>query len=92
MKALKYRGDQELIEEGVDALYERLGPADARRFITLTHSAQDDSVQRHRRWQDNLDTEKFIKQVRRLHRQSRIGRHLRSKAPARSPRKSTEVR
>jgi hypothetical protein len=46
----------EMIKRGVKALYKELGPVDARRFITLANEIpRENSVARHRKWQQNLD-------------------------------------
>jgi hypothetical protein len=54
----------EMIERGMNALYKELGPVETRRFITTVHDMpHDDSVKRHRRWQENLDEKAFVKSI-----------------------------
>jgi len=51
MKMIKGLAQQEVIERGINALYKELGPAEARRFIALTHpKRREDSVIRHRKY------------------------------------------
>ena len=63
MKAPKYLDQKTVIERGVKALHRELGPVEARRFIALAKHKEEDSVTRHRKWQDSLDTEEFIAQI-----------------------------
>jgi hypothetical protein len=65
MKMIRGMDNQEVIERGVDALYKELGPAEARRFIALTHPQhRGDSVLKHRKWQASINTDQFIKEMR----------------------------
>ena len=63
MKTAKYLDEKIVVERGVKALHRELGPVEARRFIALARHKHEDSVTRHRKWQENLDTEKFIDQI-----------------------------
>ncbi|MBD3315194.1 MAG: hypothetical protein GF344_05360 [Chitinivibrionales bacterium] len=72
MKKLKALDQHEVIERGVDALYKELGPAEARRFIALTHpSRREDSVARHRRWQASLKKDDFFNTMRKEYRKAK---------------------
>ena len=72
MKMIKGMEQREVIERGVDALYKELGPAEARRFIALTHSRHHEgSVARHRRWQASLNKEDFFREMREAHAKAR---------------------
>ena len=72
MKKIKGLDRHEVIERGIGALYKELGPAEARRFISLTHpSHREDSVARHRRWQASLDRDEFFIRMREAYVQAR---------------------
>lgn len=62
MKA-KYMDEKKMIERGIKALHRELGPVEARRFIALASRKHEDSVTRHRKWQNRLDTEEFITDI-----------------------------
>jgi len=65
MKMIKGLAQQEVIERGINALYKELGPAEARRFIALTHpKRREDSVIRHRKYQAVLDKEDFFRRMK----------------------------
>ncbi len=66
MKVAQYMDDKMLIEKGVDALLEKLGPIDAIRFFNLSKSARIDSVKWHRDWQSKLDRNQFYDEVFRI--------------------------
>ena len=63
MKAAKYLDEKKLIERGVKALHRELKPVEARRFIAMASHKREDSVSRHRKWQEGLDEEEFICQI-----------------------------
>ena len=62
MTSLQYLSEDELIQNGLEALMKALGPIETTRFLTLP-PPRIESVQRHRRWQATLDQEAFFKQV-----------------------------
>jgi hypothetical protein len=65
MKMIKGMEQQEILTQGIKALYDKLGPAEARRFIALTQSRnREDSVTRHCKWQEGLDKNEFLSQMR----------------------------
>ena len=63
MKAVKYLDEKKVIERGVKALHRELGPVEARRFIAMASHKHEDSVSRHRKWQDSLDPEEFVRSI-----------------------------
>lgn len=63
MKAIKTLDDEKVIEKGMHALHQALGPAGTRRFITLARPRGEDSVARHRKWQEKLDKDEFFNKV-----------------------------
>ena len=63
MKAVKSLNDEEVIGKGINALHRVLGPAGTRRFMNMTRSKNEDSVTRHRKWQDELDKDVFFDKV-----------------------------
>ena len=63
MTSLHYLSEDELIQNGLEALMKALGPIETTRFLTLPHPPRMESVQRHRRWQATLDQEAFFNQV-----------------------------
>jgi hypothetical protein len=72
MKMIKGMEQREVIERGINALYKELGPAEARRFIALTHNqVHEDSVIRHRKWQAKLNKEDFFAEMRTAHLKTR---------------------
>ncbi len=63
VKAAKYPDEKKVIEPGVKALHREPGPVEASRFIAMASHKHKDSVTRHRKWQENLDTEKCIDRI-----------------------------
>jgi hypothetical protein len=63
VKALKAMDDDKVIEKGMHALHQALGPTGTRRFITLARPRGEDSVTRHRKWQEKLDKDVFFDKV-----------------------------
>jgi hypothetical protein len=63
MKAAKYIDEKNLIERGIKALHHELGPVEARRFLALASRKHEDSVTRHRKWQQSLDTDQFVRDI-----------------------------
>jgi hypothetical protein len=58
-----YLDEKKVIERGVKALHRELGPVEARRFIAMASHKHEDSVSRHRKWQEGLEPEKFISRI-----------------------------
>lgn len=63
MSTVRYLTEEELVEQGLKALMDALGPVEAMRFLTLPRPRRLESVQRHRQWQATLDQQKFFDQV-----------------------------
>lgn len=63
MKSSHVLDENMLVERGVDVLIKKLGPVDARRFISMTVNRRLESVKRHRNWQSNLDKTKFFNEM-----------------------------
>ena len=63
MKTKRYLPDEVLIERGVTALMDALGPVETTRFLNLRRSRRMESVRRHRRWQASLEPKEFFDSV-----------------------------
>lgn len=63
MTTTRYLTDEELIERALKALMQSLGPVETMRFLGIRRTGRLDSVQRHRRWQKNLEPQAFFDQV-----------------------------
>jgi len=55
--------EKELVQRGLEALMNALGPVEASRFLTLPHARRLESIKRHRQWQATLDHAQFLDQV-----------------------------
>ena len=55
--------EEDLIERGLEALMQALGPVETMRFLTLSQSKRLESVKRHQQWQATLNQEEFFDQV-----------------------------
>jgi hypothetical protein len=63
MKQRKFLSDEQLVEQAINALMDKLGPVETTRFLSLPAKKRVDSVKRHRRWQATLDKERFFDEV-----------------------------
>jgi hypothetical protein len=63
MNPTRYLSEEELIERGLEALMATLGPVEAMRFLTLPRPHRLESVERHQKWQANLDQEQSFDQI-----------------------------
>ncbi|MBI3193581.1 MAG: hypothetical protein HYZ34_03815 [Ignavibacteriae bacterium] len=63
MKIHTYLPEEQLFEKAVTLLIDKLGPAETRRFLSITKPKRMESVKRHRLWQSNLDEEKFLEEM-----------------------------
>ncbi len=63
MKPVEYLPEDELVERGLEALMQALGPIEATRFLALPRGRRLESVKRHRQWQATLDRQQFFDQV-----------------------------
>ena len=63
MSVARYIPEDELIERALRALTDALGPVEAMRFLNLPRSSREESVMRHRQWQDSLEQRQFFDDV-----------------------------
>ena len=63
MKACHVLDENVLVQRGVSVLIKKLGAVDAKRFLSLAVNRREDSVKRHRRWQNGLDEKVFYNDV-----------------------------
>lgn len=63
MKTSQFIDEDELIEQAISVLMEKLGPVGTKRFLTMSTPKRIDSVIRHRKWQATLDKDHFFDQV-----------------------------
>ncbi len=63
MTMLRSLDDKELIERGIRILFKELGHAEATRFLSMPREMREDSVERHRKWQDGLDKDLFFDEM-----------------------------
>jgi hypothetical protein len=63
MTMIKNIKDKDLIEKGTKILFKELGYADAIRFLSLPRDEREESVKRHRKWQESLDKNYFFEEV-----------------------------
>jgi hypothetical protein len=63
MKAERYLDEESTIKKGVDALVKELGPVEAMRFLSIPRGRRQESVKRHRKWQNALDKKRFFDEV-----------------------------
>jgi hypothetical protein len=63
MKVSTFMNEDQLITVAIEALLEKLGPVETNRFLTLPQKKRIESVQRHQRWQSQLDKQTFFDKV-----------------------------
>lgn len=63
MTMLKDIKDKDLIEKGTKILFRELGYTDAIRFLAIPRDLREESVKRHRKWQEGLDKDVFFNEV-----------------------------
>ena len=63
MREHTYLQEEEMVQRAIAALMEALGPVETVRFLTLPRRQRLDSVTRHRRWQESLDSGRFFDEV-----------------------------
>jgi uncharacterized protein YcgL (UPF0745 family) len=63
MNQTRYLTEEELIDRALQALMDSLGPVETMRFLNLPRPRRLESVQRHRRWQAQLEKQHFFDQV-----------------------------
>ncbi|WP_420209078.1 hypothetical protein [Candidatus Electronema sp. JC] len=52
-----------MIKQAAELLFEKLGEVEAFRFFALPQKERQDSVTRHRHWQESLDKDAFFREV-----------------------------
>lgn len=60
---LKHTDEKVLLEKGTKILFKELGYTDALRFLSIPRDVREESVQRHRKWQDGLEKDTFFDEV-----------------------------
>ena len=63
MKITKEIPEKELIEKGTEILFKELGYVNAIRFLSMPRDKREESVERHRKWQESLDQKEFFDNV-----------------------------
>lgn len=63
MKAQTYLPEDVMMRRALEALINALGPVEMTRFLTLPRQRRLDAVERHRKWQADLDKDRFFDQV-----------------------------
>jgi len=55
--------DKELIAKGTEILFKELGYVDTIRYLSMPRAQREESVKRHRKWQESLDKNIFFDSV-----------------------------
>jgi len=55
--------DNQLIQQAISVLIDKLGATDTNRFLSLKSAQRLDSVLRHQTWQDTLEKDSFFDDV-----------------------------
>lgn len=63
MSLTKMMPDKELVKKVTEILFKELGYNDAIRFLSMPGEQRIESVERHRKWQNSLEKEKFFNEV-----------------------------
>ena len=63
MTLTKNISDKELIKKGTEILFKELGHVNATRFLAMPREERLESVERHRKWQEELDAVSFYNEV-----------------------------
>jgi hypothetical protein len=64
MNKARFLDKTKVVEKGVNALHRALGPVEARRFLAMASRKHEDSVVRHRKWQQGLDEQQFVRDMK----------------------------
>ncbi len=59
----QYIEEEKLLKQGVNILMEKLGPIETSRFLSFPSHKRIESVKRHKRWQAELDKNKFFHDI-----------------------------
>lgn len=60
---LKQTDESALLEKGTRILFKELGYSDALRFLSIPRDVREESVLRHRKWQNGLKKDAFFDEV-----------------------------
>lgn len=60
---LKQTDETILLEKGTKVLFKELGYVNALRFLSIPRDVREESVQRHRKWQEGLHKDAFLDDV-----------------------------
>ena len=60
---LKQTDETILLEKGTKLLFKELGYVNALRFLSIPRDVREESVQRHRKWQEGLHKDAFFDDV-----------------------------
>lgn len=63
MKKSKYLNENVMLEKGINALLNELGPVETARFLNIHREKRVESVKRHREWQKELNEENFLNEI-----------------------------
>lgn len=63
MKQGKFLSDEQLVEQAMNVLMDKLGPVETMRFLPLPAKQLVESAKRHQKWQATLDKERFFDDV-----------------------------
>ena len=63
MKAATFLSDEDLIRKAATLLVDKLGEVEASRFFSMSQNKREESVKRHRIWQETLDKDTFFNNV-----------------------------
>lgn len=63
MKQSQFVSEDELLEQAIDLLMEKLGPVETSQFLSLPPEKRMESVKRHRLWQASLEKDRFFDDV-----------------------------
>lgn len=60
---LKQTDEAILLEKGTKILFKELGYVNALRFLSIPRNVREESIQRHRKWQEGLHKDAFFDDV-----------------------------
>ena len=63
MKTAIFLSDEDLVKKAARILVDKLGEVEASRFFSMSKSKREESVRRHKLWQDSLDKETFFNDI-----------------------------
>jgi hypothetical protein len=63
MSQSEFINEEELFNQAIRLLTEKLGPLETSRFLSIAGKKRMESVKRHRVWQNGLNKKKFFESV-----------------------------